>query len=605
MSQNDKWKRGPFNIPLLAVITALLLILVSWLANSKIEQGIKGEIGDTLVTIRNTAYQSLLVWTRDHRATAQILASTPEIMRFARELLAVPRRQELLESSVQENIRSFLSPTLRRRDYRGFFIIGRDRMILSASRDVEIGNENSLRDLQPFLDKLQEGHTFVTLPMFYSVPLESGRFEPVQTIFVGTPIQNDEGLIIAYLVMRIDPWQEFNAIFQRGQLGKTGETFAFGPDGLLISESRFESQLQRTGRLETGQHSMLRVFVRKPEDIHILKSGKDMLQLTRLAAKAVEGEDGIDLNGYIDYRGVEVVGAWIGVGELGYGIATKIDVDEIFQSLRITRFILWAETAFALLLLLVLTLLSMADQRHQRAAQSKLQQANRELDAFVYTLCHDLRSHLTPVIGYADFLKTSGQNRLEQNTLDLLDKISSSGQRMVLLMEDLLNLAKIGKLERPADPVDTRELVDQVVYDLTGQASPSGSAIKVGSLPSTYIPGTLLAQIFTNLIGNALHYGCHNGCKVEVGGERKGATVRFYVRDHGPGVPPEERARIFDVFYRGSTGKEISGTGIGLATVQKIANLYRGRAWIDDTPGGGCTFWVEMMDDPAEGKAKE
>jgi len=81
-----------------------------------------------------------------------------------------------------------------------------------------------------------------------------------------------------------------------------------------------------------------------------------------------------------------------------------------------------------------------------------------------------------------------------------------------------------------------------------------------------------------------------------VQGERQGTRVILSVRDHGPGVPEEERNRIFDLFYRSSTWQEVDGTGVGLATVQKIAHLYGGRAWMEETPGGGSTFRVEMVD---------
>jgi signal transduction histidine kinase len=110
------------------------------------------------------------------------------------------------------------------------------------------------------------------------------------------------------------------------------------------------------------------------------------------------------------------------------------------------------------------------------------------------------------------------------------------------------------------------------------------------------IPETLLAQIFTNLIGNAIRYADKEGIPIEVGGERRGTLVRYYVRDRGPGVPEEERERIFDVFFRGAMQREVPGTGVGLATVQKVARLYGGRAWVEETEGGGSTFWVEVED---------
>jgi len=169
---------------------------------------------------------------------------------------------------------------------------------------------------------------------------------------------------------------------------------------------------------------------------------------------------------------------------------------------------------------------------------------------------------------------------------------------MAALMEDLLKMAKVGQVERPVEPINAKEVVNEVVCSLNKQLSQSGATVETGNLPTLRVPKFLLTQIFDNLIGNAVHYGCKPGDVVEVGGERQGAKVRLYVRDHGSGIPLEERNRIFDVFFRGSTGKRIEGTGIGLATVRKIAQYFDGRAWVEETPGGGSTFWVEMVDVP-------
>ena len=138
---------------------------------------------------------------------------------------------------------------------------------------------------------------------------------------------------------------------------------------------------------------------------------------------------------------------------------------------------------------------------------------------------------------------------------------------------------------------------------LAGYISSTGLAVKKESLPALKVPKTLLTQLFDNLIGNAVRYAGSDGGPIEVGCERSEERLRFYVRDHGPGIPEDERSRIFDVFYRSSTGKNIPGTGVGLATVQKIARLYGGKAWMEETPGGGSTFWVEMGEVPtATGK---
>lgn len=236
----------------------------------------------------------------------------------------------------------------------------------------------------------------------------------------------------------------------------------------------------------------------------------------------------------------------------------------------------------------------------RKRTEEALLQSNQELEAFVYTVSHDLRSPLTPIIGFAEFLKENCRDRLSEQELECLSEIARSGVHMVEVMEDLLELARVGQVECPSTPFDAGEVVSEVLRRLNEHASRNGVTVEVAALPALRLPRTLLEQIFDNLLGNALRYGCPESGRIEVGGERNGDKVRFFVRDHGPGIPAAERGRIFEVFYRGSTGKSIKGTGIGLATVQKIARLFDGRVWVEETPGGGSTFWVELLDPPSD-----
>jgi len=231
----------------------------------------------------------------------------------------------------------------------------------------------------------------------------------------------------------------------------------------------------------------------------------------------------------------------------------------------------------------------------RKKAEADLALANQELDAFVYTVSHDLRSPLTPILGYAELLQDTCKDQLDDQALDCLNEIGLQGNRMMHLMEDLLTLAKVGNLERPTEPIDLEMVVQQVQIDLRSQLATENREVRVGKLPRLCVPHSLLTQIFGNLIGNALRYAGNENGTIEVEGERLGAQVRFFVRDHGPGIPEKERDQIFEVFYRGATGKSVSGTGIGLATVKKIAKLYGGSAWVEETPGGGATFCVEMV----------
>jgi PAS domain S-box-containing protein len=243
---------------------------------------------------------------------------------------------------------------------------------------------------------------------------------------------------------------------------------------------------------------------------------------------------------------------------------------------------------------LVGAVVSFVDITERKQTEEQLREANRELDAFVYTVSHDLRTPISAVIGYSDFIKENHRTELSGEVIELLDSIEKQGHRMAILAEDLLALATAGNLPAPDQAVDANAELGYVLAELKEQIASSGATVVSGSLPTVKVPGTLLVQIFQNLIANALRYAGKEGSPIEVGGNRVGSRVRLYVRDHGQGIPEGERSRIFDVFYRGSTGKNLIGSGVGLATVQKISRLYGGEAWVEETSGGGATFWVEM-----------
>ncbi|NLV25180.1 MAG: response regulator [Deltaproteobacteria bacterium] len=229
-----------------------------------------------------------------------------------------------------------------------------------------------------------------------------------------------------------------------------------------------------------------------------------------------------------------------------------------------------------------------------KRALENLEEVNHELDAFVYTVSHDLRTPLTPIIGFAQLLEERFHNQMDESSLEMLSCIEQQGRNMLALLEDLLRLARAGYLERPLEAVDAGGVVREVVLELHEKISQDAIEIKQNPLPFVHIPRTLLKQIFENLIQNAILYAGSAGNPIEIGGNRVAEKVFFFVRDHGPGVPQEDRKRIFEVFCRGSGEKKTGGTGVGLATVRKIARQYGGFAWVDETPNGGATFWVSV-----------
>lgn len=235
------------------------------------------------------------------------------------------------------------------------------------------------------------------------------------------------------------------------------------------------------------------------------------------------------------------------------------------------------------------------DITERRAIRQRLLQVNRELDAFVSMVSHDLRSPLTPLIGYAEFLRERYSHSLDDLGRESVSEIHSTAERMRDLLEDLLCLARVGQVPAPLVPASTSRVVAEVVRELSEFIGFRQAQIDIGALPDVIIAESLLADLYRNLITNALKYGIDEKNKrIEIFGHVVGERIELLVRDHGAGVAETERERIFEPFARGDAAHRYSGTGIGLATVAKIARVCLGRVWVEETAGGGATFVVEL-----------
>jgi signal transduction histidine kinase len=226
--------------------------------------------------------------------------------------------------------------------------------------------------------------------------------------------------------------------------------------------------------------------------------------------------------------------------------------------------------------------------------EEKLRDANRELDAFAGTVAHDLRAPLTPIIGFASYLRGNHAEFLSDEARDILQEIEEQAERMAAIMEDLLELSRVGKIEPVSTPLPLTPVLERVLADFAGQLLDRGFTVRVGELPALRLPETYLFELFTNLVGNILRYGAGEQPLLEIGCCRQSAGWRLFVRDHGPGIAEAEREQVFEPFYRGKAVRNTPGTGIGLATVRKIVRLAGGHIWIEETPGGGCTFIIEI-----------
>jgi hypothetical protein len=370
----------------LLTITALAVgafVIGAWWVFERIERGHKTEMRAALQTVLETTHQAFKTWAREERAVAQIWAEAPEIVQITHVLLEqTPTKEGLLATPYQDELRSILRRVQEAKGYEGYFVISPDGISLSSSRNENIGTTNLLKDQPEVLAQLWAGGTALSLPQRSDVPLvdPSGELQAGRpTMFVGAPIVDAAGVSIAVLVFRLNPFRDFTALFQRGRIGKTGETYAFDEQGRLISESRFDDQLREIGLIGNGERALLNIEIRDPTVNLVVGeenvAPREAQELTRMAVSAISGESGYDVDGYRDYRGVPVLGAWVWDPDNRLGIASEVDVEEAYETLIITRWMLITLTVIASALMFGLTALFAISQRRAMESAEHLEQA--------------------------------------------------------------------------------------------------------------------------------------------------------------------------------------------------------------------------------------
>lgn len=233
------------------------------------------------------------------------------------------------------------------------------------------------------------------------------------------------------------------------------------------------------------------------------------------------------------------------------------------------------------------------DITERKKTELDLKEANLELDAFAHSISHDLRGILSPVVTYMDFLRLTYGNLFDEQVLQILTEVERQSERAIALLDDLLDLAQVSHVSPSEDLTDINMIVKEVVHELSLNTREERD-ITVGELPKSWLPETLAYQIFTNLLSNACNYVPKSCGTIEVDCWNESDHVTYFVRDHGPGIPLNERETIFDIFYRGKASKGLRGTGVGLAIVRKIALRCQGQVWVEQTPGGGATFCISL-----------
>ena len=226
-----------------------------------------------------------------------------------------------------------------------------------------------------------------------------------------------------------------------------------------------------------------------------------------------------------------------------------------------------------------------------RERTAELEAANKELEAFSYSVSHDLRAPLRAVDGFSRMLVEDYGARLDEEGRRLVGVVRENTQRMGRLIDDLLAFSRAGRAELRRQRLDMKSLVDAVCRDLGVGGEAGRVELVVGALPDARGDGALLRQVWENLLSNAVKFsGRSEGPRIEVSGRADGPQVVYEVRDNGVGFDMQYASKLFGVFQRLHGVREFPGTGVGLALVQRIVARHGGRVWAHAAVGEGASF---------------
>ncbi|MDQ3646786.1 MAG: ATP-binding protein [Actinomycetota bacterium] len=240
----------------------------------------------------------------------------------------------------------------------------------------------------------------------------------------------------------------------------------------------------------------------------------------------------------------------------------------------------------------------------EQEARAELERANAELEAFLYSVSHDLKNPLVSILGYLDYLKLDFGDALPAEGQRYVERMAAIGGYMQRLIQDLLEMSRIGRLRIESEVVDTDELVDELASEIR-MRTPS-VVIEAGTLPDLEINPVRARQLFVNLMENATRHAGRPDVVIRVGAEDiHGRSATVYVWDNGPGIPAAHRSKVFKMFERLSavdSTDATEGTGIGLAICKKIVESEGGRIWVADVPDGAKLCMVLPL--AQEGEAR-
>jgi signal transduction histidine kinase/DNA-binding response OmpR family regulator len=556
----------------LIVLVAVFAVLVALIGSSTmraVETRVRARFLTSVSSILKNSENSLQLWMRQQQDMVERVAAYPDVRTATKNILSSPRNPEALQTApASKGLRAFFDGLIERPAELGFVIIAPDRVTVASSQNDNIGTRNFLANVRgPILDRVFAGETLLMPPVRSDLPPNA------PTMFIATPVRDDNKAVVAVLALRLDP-AEFSTIVELGQFLKTGKTYAFDSDGVLVTNI-------------AGQAKMLELRITEP-------GGNE---LTTMARSATSGDSGSNIGGYSNHRGTEVMGAWVWDDKLNIGLATEVDSDDALIPFYEGR------NAVARLLLLTFIVALIAFVTYLQVVRSRravdaAEEASRMKSRFLANMSHEIRTPMNGVIGLTELVLSGNLSRELRETMET---IRSSAESLMGILNDILDTSKLesGQFELESVPFDLHSVLVSTMRAATRTAEMRKNELALDiapDVPQVVIGDSLrVRQIMVNLVGNATKFT--EGGEIEVSVKQQGTVngvpaMRFSVRDTGIGIPDDKLGTIFEEFSQvdASVTRKYGGTGLGLTISYRLVELMGGRLTVESIKGKGSTF---------------
>jgi signal transduction histidine kinase len=234
--------------------------------------------------------------------------------------------------------------------------------------------------------------------------------------------------------------------------------------------------------------------------------------------------------------------------------------------------------------------------RELQKRATELEASNKELESFAYSVSHDLRAPLRHVAGYSELLQKQACSSLDDKSRRYVQTILESAKRMGNLIDDLLAFSRLGRAEAKMRAVDLQQVVKEVVAEVSRDTGDRDIAWKIGALPACHGDSSMLKLVVVNLVSNAVKFTrMRTRAEIEIGCvDKNNEELEVFVRDNGAGFDMRYANKLFGVFQRLHLAEQFEGTGIGLATVQRITHRHGGQVRAEGAVDQGATFYFSL-----------